>query len=163
MVALVNMISTCADLRVWAAGARPREFVTYHVGNLAADRADNPVLNDMAELVRLLQETGWLMQSTKSVKLAAIRGHAYFATRTGGGFAPRCILFGDMTPRQWRALKAVRDRIGYQSAHRAIRDELATSEDDAADMLALLYSLGWVEPAPEKGFRLSDSGAMAML
>lgn len=163
MVALVNMLSTYADLRIWAASARPRDFVTYHVGNLAADRASNPALNEMAELVRLLQETGWIMQSTKAVKLAAVRGHAYFASRTGAGFAPRCILLGDMTPRQWRAMKAVRDRVGYQSAHRAIRDELAGSEDEAADILAYLYANGWVEPAEQKGFRLSEAGAMAML
>jgi hypothetical protein len=163
MAQIANLIGSINDLRIWAASAKPKEFVTYHIGNLAAHRATNADLNAMAELVRLLQETGWLIQHTRPIRLAAINGSAYVATRTGAGWAPECVLHGRITSRMWRAMKAIRDRVGYQSTHRAIRDELLSSEDEAANILAYLYVRSWVEEAAEKGYRLSDAGAQAML
>lgn len=162
-IAITNMVASSADLRRWAATAKPRDFVTYHVGLVAQDRASNAALHELAELVRLLQETGWLIGSTRRIALAAVQGFAYFATRTGGGYAPRCILGATMTPREYRAMCAIRDRIGYSSAQRAVRDALSSGEDEAADLLALLYARGWVEAAPEKGFQVSDTGLAAML
>lgn len=163
MVQLMNMITSGEQFRIWAAGAKPRDRITYHIGNLAIDRANNSALHDLAEMIRLLQETGWVIQSTNRVNLAAIRGHAYFVTRTGGGYAPRCILNNSISARHYRAMQALRDRVGYVSAQRAVRDALATNETDAADILAYLYARRWVEEAPEKGFRVSDAGVMAML
>ncbi|MBK8772907.1 MAG: hypothetical protein IPM06_21090 [Rhizobiales bacterium] len=163
MVTLVNMVPDATSLLTWAATAKPKETATYHVGNLAVDRGSNPGLHDMAEIVRLLQETGWLIQATRSVNLAAIEGRAYFTIRTGRGWAPRCVLSGAIDARIWRAMRALRDRQASQSSHRAIRDELGSTDGDAADVLALLYAKKWIEPAPIKGFQLSDAGALAML
>ncbi|WP_395542726.1 hypothetical protein [Neotabrizicola sp. sgz301269] len=162
-IAITNMISSAGELRRWAANARPRDFVTYHIGNVARDRAESQILHDLAELVLLLQETGFIIGSTKRVELAAVQGFVYFATRTGAGYAPHCIIRGTISCREFRALQAIRDRVGYSSAQRSVRDALSCADAEAADLLALLYARKWVEDAPEKGFQLSETGLAAML
>ena len=156
---------TVADERqflMWAARAPSLETVTYHVGNLAADRAKNHNLHLMAEAALLLTETGWLTVSQTPLR-SSLPLTCYFATRTKGGKAPRGVMLWQITAPEYRALRAVRDADPDQSAVRAIRDGLGYSEDIAADYLALLFAKGFVERADDRGWQPSSLGLQMLL
>lgn len=104
-----------------------------------------------------------LVGSQLPTQIAAIEGYTYFATRTGAGWAPRNLLAGEVTAEQWRALDALRGRDADISATRALRNALGMPDHVAANLLALLYAHGWVEPAPVKGWQISRVGERMLL
>lgn len=147
----------------WAASSRRGDTVTYHVGNLGADRAVSHALHLVAEAALLLQETGWVSASQVPLRTSSASLSSYFATRTGSGSAPRAVLLQQITAPEYRALRVVRDRDHDLSAARAIRDCLGYSEDIAADYLALLLARRFIEASEDRGWQVSNLGLRMLL
>lgn len=142
----------------WAKVAKYGDFCVYHEGHLSADRTENPVLNSIAETVLLLQDTGWVYASQN--RMFTDIGNAYFATRSGKGFAPRSVMSRDITAAEYRTLYAINSKQSGVSIVRVIRDSLSTSSDARAErVLRQLRSDGWVEPVDTgKGWKITDVG-----
>jgi hypothetical protein len=142
----------------WACAAERGDSVTYHIGNLASDRADAAVLHQLAETVMILMETGYVTIQQVTMRLPINSPTWYSVVRTGTGWAPRSIIFEDCEPTTYRALQALKIRDADQSAARAVRDAIGCPESLALDLLALLYARKWIEPAEPKGWQLSGDG-----
>lgn len=157
-IALRKTVTNTAAFCAWAASAAPKDYVIYHIGNLGLDRASNATLHDLAETILLLQGTGFVIGSQHPMRLAHIDGWSYVASRTGGGWAPKHLLAGDISATHHRALVGIRDRDAHMSAVRAARDALSCPDAMAADITAYLYARQWIEEAPGKGWQLSKPG-----
>lgn len=157
--AIRTTVRTATELTRWAAAAEPGQQATYHLGNLAADRAASPALHLLAETVLLLSEHGYIATQQHVLRLAAGTSIWYCATRTGRGNAPRSIMFGQCDAHQYRALQALRDRDSATSATRAIRDHMGCPEQLAMDYLTLLFVRGWVEECDGRGWQLTREGS----
>lgn len=158
-IALRNTVRNAHELTRWAARAEKGQPVTYHIGDLARDRAASPNLHLLAETVLILSEHGYITTSQVIMRLPLGSATWYSASRTGRGRAPRSIMFDQCDAFTFRALEAMRDRDASQSAGRAIRDHMGCPEQLALDYLALLYARKWIEPAEPKGWQLSPEGA----
>ena len=78
--------STVADTKgfcAWALGARPGDWVVYHIGNLAIDRLKSPDLSEVADIVQVLSDKSYVAGMQYRLSLPAIAGWQYVATRTG--------------------------------------------------------------------------------
>lgn len=150
----------------WFKAARAGDTCLYHAGNLATDRAKDGHLNDLADTVMLLNETGAVRASQYRQYLFIMDVWSYIAIRANGGYIPKDIVTGKITSREWRALRAVRDRDADISATRAIRDALSaswlSSDATAKDLLQSLAERKLVEEAPSKGWQLTKIGLRAM-
>ena len=162
-MALRKTVATSAAFCAWAAGAPPRDFTVYHIGNLSRDRTSNPALNDLAETVAVLQRTGYVIGSQIPITLPTVTGMSYVATRTGGGWAPQSVLHSRLSAIQFVALCAVRDRDAAQSVTRSIRDALSCQERMSVILFNGLVVKGLVEEADGKGWQVSDSGKKMLL
>lgn len=157
-ITLRNTVRTAKEFTRWAARAEPGQPVTYHIGNLAADRANSPALHLLAETVMIFSQAGYIATSQVVMRLPLGAATWYYATRTGSGRAPRSIMFDQADAFAYRALEAMRDRDASLSAGRAIREHMGCTDQLALDFLALLWARGWVEAAEPKGYRLSAEG-----
>lgn len=156
-------VSGAAEFLKWAASSTRGETVTYHVGNLGADRTKHYGVHLVAEAALLLNETGWVSATQVPLRTSGASLSTYFAQRTGKGTAPTAILMQQITAPEFRALRVVRDRGHDMSAVRAIRDTLGYSEDVAADYLMLLLARRFIEPGAERGWQLSSLGYKMLL
>ncbi|MCA0204309.1 MAG: hypothetical protein LCH92_08205 [Proteobacteria bacterium] len=146
----------------WVQDASPRDACIYHIGTLASDRTESPDLNDVAEVVTILQEARCVIPTSHRFRTAAATGWTYIATRTEAPAGPMGIIRGIVTPSEWRALIAIRDRDHDTSITRAIRNavssSLGNSDAVAGTILASLKSKGLVAPQEIKGWGLSPRG-----
>lgn len=145
-------------LMTWAMRAKAGDTATYHVGNLAVDRARSPVLHDLAEAVTILVEHDYLSAGQLRTRLPMLDGYSYLCTRTGRGVAPYGLLQRRIGPHDWRALEAIRDRQAAESAQRAVRDALSIPERQATDLLAHLRHQGWVAETATGGADITVAG-----
>ena len=143
-------VSGSAQFLSWAAAARPNDMVTYHCGNLSADRVRSHDLHLVAEAVLLLNETGFIAPSQTAHRGSGESFSTYCAQRTRGGRAPRAVMLGQISASEYRALREVRDRLGYP-------------EEVAADYLALLLARGFIEPGESRGWQPSAVGLRMLL
>lgn len=157
-IAIRNTVRTAKEFTRWAAQAAPGSAVTYHIGNLAADRAQSHDLHELAETVLIFVEHGFVTTSQVVMRLAVGSSVWFSAVRTGSGRAPRSILFGQCDPFAFRALEALRDRESSQTFARAISEHMGCSGGVALDYLALLWARGWIESVEPKGYRLTAEG-----
>lgn len=157
-------VSDPAGFRDWCARAPRGDTCIYHVGLMAADRVASRDLDTIALLVQILAGTGFIMPGQHPIALAAGRQVAYTAMRTGVGIAPPSILSGDLDPRDFIALLAIRNRPSDQSAARALRDALGLHGDELApgNLLRRLSRSGWVKRGPNAGWDLSPEGRNAL-
>lgn len=166
-IALRNTVWDIASLCRWARGAMPGDWCVYHIGNLARDRAHNAGLNDLAETVLLLCETGHLTASAHRVRLPLAQGWTYTARRTERAHMPRALVQQKVTAVQYRALQALRDRDPDTSATRAIRNAISAtagnSDRIAAAVLDQIKVSGFVAPAEGKGWELTQEGRAALM
>lgn len=146
------------SLAAWAATAGPGVWCAYHIGNLAEDRLHSPELARLADVVKILAGTGFLVTSQNRVVLPTIRGWQYVATRTGTGYAPRKLMAGEIEPIHYRALETVLRRMSRQSAVRAIRTELGGTDDMAQDIFRRLVKDRLLDADAESGAALTDRG-----
>jgi hypothetical protein len=146
----------------WAGRAEFGQSVTYHIGNLARDRAESPVLHALAEAVMIFRERKVIVTSRQIMHLPLGTSTWYVATRSGHGRAPRALLLDQCDPHEFRALEAIHRRDPAQSASRAIRDHLGCPESLAIDLLSRLCARGWVEPAKPRGWRMTPSGQQVL-
>jgi hypothetical protein len=151
-------VRNAREFAEWATRAAPGQPVTYHIGNLAIDRAAHPALHLLAETVLIFAECGFITTSQAIMRLPMATATWYSVARTGSGRAPRSILFGQCDAFAYRALQAVKSRDASKSATRAIRDQMGCQMDTAAAYLTVLTERKWVEPAEPKGIRLSAEG-----
>lgn len=161
-----HTVGSTGDLCKWAGSACRGEFVIYHAGSLTLDRTTDQSLNQLADTIHILQETGFVTASQKRFHLQITDVWAYIATRTGRGYAPSGLLSRKITSFEWRALKAVRDRDADISVTRAIRDAvsstLISSDDLATEIFDTILAKKLIAEAPGKGWTLSQSGLRAM-
>lgn len=166
MTIMEGMVFDTTGFRRWIKRASVGDTCLYHAGNLSSDRSADPVLNDLADTVMLLHETGAVRTTQYRQYLYITDVWAYIAIRSAGGYAPKAIIAGTLTSRDWRALRAVRDRDADISATRAIRDALAaswsSSDAQARDLLDSLAARKLVEEAPGKGWKVTAAGIRAM-
>lgn len=166
MTIMEGMVFDTTGFRRWIKRASVGDTCLYHAGNLSSDRNADPVLNDLADTVMLLSETGAVRTTQYRQYLYITDVWAYLAIRASGGYTPREIIAGTLTSRDWRALRAVRDRAADISATRAIRDVLSASwsSSDAAarEILDSLAARKLVEEAPGKGWQLTAAGLRAL-
>jgi len=151
-------VRSAGEFTDWASRAAASHLVTYHIGNLAADRAGHAALHLLAETVLILAESGYVTTSQAVMRLPMGSATWYSASRSSAGFAPRSILFGHCDAFAYRALQAMRNRPASQSATHAIRDHMGCPVATAARYLAHMTEMKWVEPAEPKGVRLSAEG-----
>ncbi len=160
-VARVGSLRTVAsprDFCAWAKQAAAGDACLYHIGVLARDRARSRDLDALADLVRLLQERGYVVGSQSPVALPTLTGYAYRAIRTGAGHTPAHVLAGRLPARQWRALDAIRTRPAAVSIARAVRDALSVDDETANAIVASFRAKRWIEEQPIKGWMLSAQG-----
>lgn len=161
-----NTVGSSAELMRWAVTAYKGEFVVYHAGSLVLDRISDPVLNQMADTVHVLQETGFISASAKRMYLQIMDVWAYIATRTGSGYAPAGLVSRKINSSEWRSLKAIRDRDADISAIRAIRDavssNMTSSDEVATEIFEGLRAKKLITEAPGKGWTLTQTGIRAM-
>ena len=119
---------------------------------------NNRTLHELAEMVLLLQETGFIIGSKEAMNLAGFTGWGYVAMRSAGGWAPQSVMRGKITAGQHRALCALRDGNAYQSSVRVVRDALSIPDALAADILAYFFAHEWIERDEPKGWKLSRAG-----
>lgn len=162
-VATRSTVRSAKDLCHWLARPESGPAVTYHIGNLAADRAASPALHQLAETVLILAERGALTTAQHRMRLSVGNPVIYSVTRQDHRRAPRSIMLGQIDAHTWRALQAVENRHADQSAARAIREHLGCPEDQAADLLCLLFALGMVEKTDAKGYQATPTGARMLL
>lgn len=157
-------VSDPKGFRDWCARAPRGDTCIYHVGLIAADRAASRDLDTIALLVQILAGTGFIMPGQHPIALAAGRQVAYTAMRTGAGIAPPSILSGDLDPRDFIALLAIRNRPSDQSAARALRDALGLHRDElaAGNILRRLSRSGWVQRGANAAWDLSPEGRNAL-
>jgi hypothetical protein len=152
-----RIIADPTSLIRWLKTAAPGEQKIYHAGMLAADRIETPDLDDLARLVAILSETGFLHASQYRQELPLLTVSVYVATRTGKGYAPSGLISGKLLPLEFEALKAVLQRDADISVTRAVRDALSTNDASANAIIAALKAKGLIQDAPGKGFALSKA------
>lgn len=161
-----HTVGSSAELLRWAITACKGEFVVYHAGSLVLDRQTDQVLNEMADTVHVLQQTGFLTASQKRWNLLIVDVWAYIATRTGSGYAPTGLVARKINSSEWRSLKAIRDRDADISAIRAIRDavssNMTSSDEIATEIFDGLRAKKFITEAPGKGWTLTQTGIRAM-
>jgi hypothetical protein len=157
-IALRNTVRNAREFTRWAAKAEAGSPVTYHIGSLAADRADSPALHLLDETVLIFAQCGYVATSQHVMRLPIGTSTWYVATRTGRGRVPTGIMFDRCDAHTFRALEALRQRDASQSAARAIRDHMGCPESLALDFLCLLWARGWIQKAEPKGYELSPEG-----
>lgn len=166
-IAIRNTVWDITSLCRWARGALPGHWCVYHIGHLARDRAQNPDLNNMAETILLLCETGHLTASAHRFRLPLAEGWTYIATRTEKAHMPRALIREEISAIQFRALQAVRERDPATSATRAIRNAISAaagnSDRIATTVLDSLKDAGFVAPAEGKGWELTQEGRSALM
>lgn len=128
-------VITLASLYRWLKTAQRDDWFVYHAGNLAHDRLLNPDLSDLADLILLLTDFGYLTTTQHRRYLFIMDVFVYVATRTGNGYCPPALITGKLTSHEFRALRAVRDRDADISVIRAVRDALSASQT-SSDLLA---------------------------
>lgn len=151
-------VASVGDLVAWCKAARPGDAVTYHMGNLAHDRAQSPVLHELAEMVLILTERDYLRTEQVRARLATLVGYSYLAVKTGRGGVVPSIMEQRVTPVHYRALLALGQRHGVQSAQRCLRDGMGLSEDGATALLRELQAKGLIEPSPSRGMVVTRKG-----
>jgi hypothetical protein len=153
-----NEASTSGDFITWARCATFGDFCVYHTGNLATDRRDSNDLCKLADIVLMLQDTGFVIATQFRANVGDLT--QYVATRTGEGYAPRAVMKGEISAADWRILTAVRDARHGRSITRVIRDALASSSDRAATaVLDALKSRQLVEEdTTVSGWKISHLG-----
>ena len=156
-------VRNARELVHWLARPEAGTAVTYHIGNLAADRAASPVLHALAETVLILAERGALSASQQLMRLSVGASTIYSVARKDHRKAPRSLMLSQIDAHSWRALEAIADRPVDQSATRAIREHLGCPEDHAADMMCLLLATGMVERGEGKGYQISAAGRRMLM
>lgn len=149
--------ATTAEFLDWARKARYGDWAVYHIGNLAFDRWNDRALHNMADTVSLFADTGFVVpsQATSPAKTE----NTYMATRTGRGHAPRSVLAGRASARDFRALRAIIEREAAMSAARALRYRMMLSEQAAIGLLEELSKRGLIARiAYGGGWELTDKG-----
>lgn len=156
-----------AGFLAWVNRATRGEFSVYHTGNLSADRLTDPVVDELACLVLLLHDTGWVnaIQCRQSVAYDM----DYLAVRTGSGVLPRSIATRAITATDYRVLSGLMtysQAPNAMSMQRAIRGILPTCSEGAAQALfKRLKDDGLVEPREgnrNNGWQISATGMMML-
>lgn len=150
--------------RAWFRGAAPGELCFYHSGSLAQDREKDSELMELADLIAIIHDGGAISLRQFRTSLPITDVWTYVAVRSRGGHAPASVLAGTLTPVEYRALRAIRDRDADISATRAIRDATSRSSSDvgAAIVLDALKRRSLIEPAPGRGWQVSNAGYLAL-
>ena len=150
----------------WLKSAKEGQTCVYHAGNLSLDRSLDPFLNELADTVMLVQETGGIITKQWRQYLPITDLWCYVAIRTRNGFVPKSIQSQKITALDYRAMRAIRDRDADISASRAIRDAISaswsSSDTFAKQILTALKDQGFLEEAPGKGWQLSAAGLRMM-
>lgn len=123
-------------LRRWIKTALPGEPKIYHAGLLSADRVKNPVLDELAQTIAVLQETRFLAASQYRQATPIRDVWVYVVTRTGHGYAPNGLITGKISAREYSAIYAIINRDPDISVARAIRDACNISDTEANAILA---------------------------
>lgn len=156
-------VRNAKELVHWLARPEAGPAVTYHIGNLAADRAASPVLHTLAETVLILVERGAVTTTQHTMRLSVGNSTIYSVARADHRRAPRSLMLSQIDAHSWRALQAVADCPSDQSASRAIREHLGCPEDHANDLMCLLLALGLVERAKGKTYQISAAGRRMLM
>jgi len=149
-------VSTCGGFLEWAKAASRNDVCIYHIGMIAIDRTQSRELDALAGLVSILVETGYITPGQHTITLAAGRQVAYTAARSGSGYAPRAIINGHANANEYRALRAIEARAADQSAARALRDNLAISDDAANAQLRKLHTAEYIVRGRNLAWVLTD-------
>lgn len=123
--------------------AKPKSLLLYHSGDLSADGAYEQSSRDKAQYILLAASFDLL--SLRQERVTAGWTY-YYATRTDHSIkgCPQHVLYGDITPDEYRALVAVNERQASQATSRAIRDELGISDTAASEMRNSMIHRGWM-------------------
>lgn len=157
-----RIVMDTAGLRRWLRAAVAGEQKIYHAGLLAADRVQWPDLNDLADTIMVLQETGFVTASQYREQLPMDNIWVYLVTRTGKGYAPVGLMSGKLTARDFIALNAVLHREPSMSATRAVNDACGLNDTDAAKILSDLRERSLIEDAPGKGIAITKAAVALM-
>ncbi|SDI70252.1 hypothetical protein [Salipiger marinus] len=158
-----STISGVDDLLTWCRSAQEGAISIYHVGQIGYDRTRNADLNAVVETVQLFAETGYLLPSQQVMPLPGGRQIVYTVSRTSGGYAPRNVLAGRITARDFGALRIIQHRAADLSATRALRDGLGISEAAAANVLRSLTGRKMLERGHGGGWVLTDQARQLVL
>lgn len=157
----VQWARTPSSVRRWVIEAKPGEILTYHVGRLATDRAENPVLSATADYVSTLDHLGAVRALTARTSLQSC---AVYCAQRRSGHARHPLVLGLLTPVEYRALLALQQRERGVSALKAIeRSAAAISPQKAQAILEALLERGAVRQGEGKpghqGYELTARGA----
>lgn len=152
--------ASASDFRAWLRGAQPGDRCTYHVGQMARDRAGSAKLAELADCVTMFAELSIVTPVSYRMVLAVGPRVVYSATRTSARLAPRALVTGQIKPLEYRALRALADRDvnARQSATRCLRDAIAMPEGKGRVLLETLHYRRLVERDAVVGWQISDRG-----
>ena len=139
----IPTIATPMALRDWVQTAGIGASALYHAGDIAQHRADEPVLEALADLVAAMAEAGILL--TTQDRAAKLDAKLYAVTMLTEGKRGHSLVTGDLDPVLWRALRALHDRPERMSASRAIARALQIPETKARPIVAELRGRGLIE------------------
>ena len=142
----IPTIATPMALREWASTAGIGASALYHAGDLAEQRADEPVLEALADLVAAMAEAGILL--TTQDRAAKLDAKLYAVTMLTDRKRQHSLVTGDLDPTLWRSLRALDGRPERMSASRAIARALQIPETKARPIVAELRSRDLIEDEP---------------
>jgi hypothetical protein len=126
---------------VWSAD--PGAVVYYHHGNLLEDARREPLIRHKGRYVAVCIQFDILHPRQRR----GVAGDThYYAVRSPNSLhgLPRNVFDGTITPDEFQALCAVKERQASMATSRAIRDALGVSESDASDMRNSFIRRGWL-------------------
>jgi hypothetical protein len=150
--AFQSTVGTIEEFLTWCRASKYQDVCIYHIGQIGADRATSPDLNNIALTVQILTETGYIVPGQHPLSLASGRSTAYTATRTKGQFAPRAIMDGKLSATDYSLLKIIKHRQAGMSAVRAIRDGMGISDSASINMMRYLQRKKMIERSASMGW-----------
>lgn len=116
----------------------------YHSGDLAQESASATTVRDRQQYMLIAAEFD--LVSLRQERVSESWYH-YYAVRTKEPirWLPRHVIQADITPDEYRALRALDERQPAVSTTRAIRDELGISDIAAADIRRDFINRGWLD------------------
>lgn len=139
--------------------AKPNAKLLYHSGDLATDSATDVRAKDRQQYIGLAASFGLL--SLRMVRIQENWSH-YYALRTEESLRgmPMHVLQCDITPSEYKALVAINEKQASKSVSRTIRDALACSDQQAADIRNAMIERGWL--ANSRPPELTSTGRQLM-
>lgn len=131
------------QFRDWIFKARRGELCLFHVGQMAVDQQDRPLLKDLSAFASIMSDYNIAITTQRRASEGI---YQYFATRTDApaNLMPKSLAMGSVTINTFIAIRAISKKQEAYSLRRAIRDAMLCSEIEAQAMLDVLVKQKFV-------------------